>query len=70
MRFPIPADMSLADRLRMFEKNLDDKYESVSAVLEAKRDNFDDRLRLKAERAEIAITRSEFKRLFEQELRS
>jgi len=70
MRFPIPADMSLADRLRMFEKNLDDKYESVSAVLEAKRDNFDDRLRLKAERAEIAITRNEFKRLFEQELRS
>ena len=62
--------MSLVDRLRMFEKNLDDKHERVEAVLEAKRDNFDDRLRLKAERAEIDITRHEFKRIFERELRS
>ena len=70
MRFPIPADMSLTDRLRLFEKNLDDKLERVEAVLEEKRDNFDDRVRLKAERAEIGITRHEFKLLFEQELRS
>lgn len=70
MRFAMPADMSLIDRLRLFEKNLDDKYERVDAVFEQKQDNFEDRGRLKAERAEIDITRHEFKRLFERELRS
>lgn len=54
----------------MFEKNLDDKYERIDAVFQEKRSNFDDRTRLKAERAEIDVTRHQFKRLFERELRS
>ena len=70
MRFPLPADMSLIDRLRLFEKTLDDKYERVDAHLQERRDNFDDRSRLKTERAEIDVTRRQFKRLFERELRS
>lgn len=70
MRFPVPAEMSLDDRLRLFEKNLDDKYERVDAAFQAQRDDFDARTRLKTERAEIDITRHEFKRLFERELRS
>jgi hypothetical protein len=70
MRFPVPADMSLIDRLRLFEKTLDDKYERVDAPLQTRMDNFDDRTRLKTERAEIDITRLEFKRLFERERRS
>lgn len=70
MRFPVPVDMSLIDRLRLFERTLDDKYEGVDAVLQERRGNLDDRARLKAERAEIDIVRQEFKRLFERELRS
>jgi len=68
MRFPVPADMSLVDRLRLFEKNLDDRYERANAVLKERRNEFNDRARLKAERAEIDVTRHQFKRLFEREL--
>ena len=68
MRFPIPADMPLVDRLRMYEKTLDDRYERVGAELAKKRDNLDDRVRLKTERAQIAIALSDFKRLFDNEL--
>ena len=70
MRFPLPAEMSLIDRLRLFEKTLDDKYERVDAYLQARKDDFDGRTRLKGERAEIDVTRRQFKRLFECELRS
>lgn len=45
MTFPIQADMSLIDRCQLFEKYLDDKYERT--------DKFDDRARLKAERAQM-----------------
>lgn len=68
MRFPIPADASVIDRLRIFEKALDDRFERVDAELARKRDNLDDRSRLKTERAQIEITRHNFKRLFEREL--
>ena len=70
MSFPLPADISLIDRLRLFEKTLDDKYERVDAYLQTRRDNFDGRPRLKGERAEIDVMRRQFKRLFERELRS
>jgi hypothetical protein len=66
--------MSLVDRLRLFEKDLDDKYERIDAIFHEERNDFDNRVRLKAERAEIDITRHAFKRLFERlferELRS
>ena len=70
MRFPIPADTSLMERLRLFEKSLDDRYERVDAEVEKNRDNLDAQARLKTERAVINVIQNEFERLFEQELRS
>lgn len=68
MRFPIPTDTSVIDRLRMFERDVDDRLERVDAELARKRHILDDRSRLKTERAQIEIMRHNFKQLFEREL--
>ena len=70
MRFPIPEDTSLEDRIRLFEKYMDDEYGRIDAELDETQLGFDTRTRLKTERAEIDATRWTFKRLFERELKS
>ena len=69
MRFPLPADTSLEVRLRLFEKYLEDKYESTDAELKKHLQNPDRRSVLKADRAEVAIIQGKFQALFERELR-
>ena len=70
MEIPVPADASVIDRLRLFEKTLNDRYERIDAEYEKSRDDLDARTRLKTERAVINVIQTEFERLFEQELRS
>lgn len=69
MRFPIPADTSLHQRLRLFEKYLEDKYQRTNAELKATSHDMDRRPILKAERAEVTIIQSTFRQLFDRELR-
>lgn len=69
MSFPLPADTTLEERLRLFEKYLEDKYQRTDAELEKHLKESDRRAVLKAERAEVAIIQGRFRTLFERELR-
>ena len=69
MNFSIPADASIEDRLRLFERYLEEKYQRTDAELGKHLHNPDRRSVLKAERAEVAIIRGTFTTLFEKELR-
>jgi hypothetical protein len=69
MRFPLPADTTLEERLRLFEKYLEDKYQRTDAELEKHLHDGDRRAILKAERAEVSIIQGKFRTLFERELR-
>ena len=69
MRFQVPTGASVSERLRIFEKYLDDKYERADALLTEKARDFEARPIIKAERAEIAIIQGTFRTLFERELR-
>ena len=68
MKFSIPANTSVEERLRLFEKYLDDKYKRTDDELNKHRSAADRRSVLKAERAEVAIIQVTFRSLFEREL--
>jgi hypothetical protein len=69
MKFSLPAGASIKERLRVFDKYLDDKYERTNTEFEKHLNNPDRRSILKAERAEVAIIQGTFRTLFERELR-
>lgn len=69
MRFPIPADASIEERLRLFERYIEEKYQRTDAELGKHLHDPDRRAVLKAERAEVAIIQGTFRTLFERELR-
>ncbi len=70
MVLSVPVNTSLIERLQLFEKYLDGKYSRLEVAFQENRHNAESKSRIKAERAQIAITREEFKLLFERELRS
>ena len=69
MRFSVPANASIDERLRLFEAYLEEKYRRTDAELEKHLNDPDRRAVLKAERAEVAIIQGKFGTLFERELR-
>ena len=69
MWFAIPADTSIAERLQLFERYLEDKYRRTDAELDKHLRDPDRRAVLKAERAEVATIQGTFRMLFERELR-
>jgi len=67
MTIQVPDNTSVLERMRLFNEYLDARFERVDAV-SRDAESFDNRTRLKTERAEVNVIRSDFQRLFENEL--
>jgi len=69
MRFSLPTDASLPERLRAFERYLNERYAETEAAFLKARD-FESRIRLKTEKATIEVIRANFQQTFEATLSS
>ncbi len=67
MTIQVPENKSVLDRMRLFNEYLDRRFAEVDAT-SRDAESFDTRTRLKSERAEVKVIRSDFQRLFEIEL--
>ncbi len=67
MTIQVPENKSMLDRMRLFNEYLDNRFAEVDAI-SRDAESFDTRTRLKSERAEVKVIRSDFQRLFESEL--
>ena len=67
MTIQIPQNKSVLERMRLFNEYLDQRFAEVDAT-SRDAESFDTRTRLKSERAEVKVIRSDFQRLFESEL--
>jgi hypothetical protein len=67
MTIQVPENTSVLERMRLFNEYLDERFARVDTV-SRDAENFDDRTRLKSERAEVNVIRSDFQHLFENEL--
>ena len=67
MTIQVPENTTVLERMRLFNEYFDRRFAEVDAT---SRDaaSFDTRTRLKSERAEVKVIRSDFQRLFESEL--
>ncbi len=67
MTIQVPENKSVLERMRLFNEYLDKRFAEVDAT-SREVESFDTRTRLKSERAEVKVIRSDFQRLFENEL--
>ena len=67
MSIQVPENTSVLERMRLFNEYLENRFDRVDAV-SRDAESFDNRTRLKTERAEVNVIRSDFQRLFETEL--
>ncbi len=67
MTIQVPENKSVLERMRLFNEYLDKRFAEVDAT-SIEVESFDTRTRLKSERAEVKVIRSDFQRLFENEL--
>ncbi len=67
MTIQVPENTTVLERMRLFNEYLDERFEKVDSISKDA-ESFDDRTRLKSERAEVNVIRSDFQRLFESEL--
>ena len=67
MTIQVPVNKSVLERMRLFNEYLDKRFAEIDAT-SRDAESFDARTRLKSERAEVKVIRSDFRRLFENEL--
>lgn len=67
MSIQVPENTSVLERMRLFNEYLENRFDRVDAV-SRDAESFENRTRLKTERAEVKVIRSDFQRLFETEL--